>query len=101
MGRTHVVSFVCVHYFIRKTCEAVSLFFVSPVVMQSFVLNIWNLIDTVAITITLWGYIQQAKHPSDYRNGLNAFIVALLWGASQSLLTPEAMRHDRSVGKED
>ena len=50
---SQVVYFVCVHYLIRKVCEAMSLLSLSMNVFRSYFTNIWTIFDAVAIILSI------------------------------------------------
>jgi hypothetical protein len=74
-----VVYFICLHYVLRKACEAWALWTVSPSVLKGYFTNMWTLVDTTAIVLTLVATALHQKSPNEYLNGLNAFVVGLLW----------------------
>jgi hypothetical protein len=76
---TQVVLFISCHYIIRKTCEALSLLSLSPVVFRSYFTNIWTLFDVFAIISTMVAVLWHDNHPDQYRQGFNAFVLGLLW----------------------
>jgi hypothetical protein len=51
---TQVVLFISCHYIIRKTCEALSLLSLSPVVFRSYFTNIWTLFDVLQLNRQWW-----------------------------------------------
>jgi hypothetical protein len=76
---TQVVLFICCHYIIRKSCEAMSLLSLSPVVFQSYFTNIWTLFDILAIVLTMVAVVNHDNNPNEYKQGFNAFVLGLLW----------------------
>jgi hypothetical protein len=76
---TVVVLFICCHYIIRKSCEALSLLSLSPVVFRSYITNIWTMFDILAIILTMVAVVWHDNHPDQYRQGFNAFVLGLLW----------------------
>uniref|UniRef100_A0A7S3L3W8 Ion transport domain-containing protein n=1 Tax=Amphora coffeiformis TaxID=265554 RepID=A0A7S3L3W8_9STRA len=76
---TQVVIFIASHYFIRKWCEALSLLKLSPQVFKSYFSNIWTFFDFVSIILVLVAVSWNDKNPDVYRQGLNAFVLGLLW----------------------
>jgi hypothetical protein len=87
---TQVVLFICCHYIIRKTCEALSLLSLSPVVFRSYFTNIWTLFDVLAIILTMVAVLWHDNHPDEYRQGFNAFVLGLLWMKVLGFLTGES-----------
>jgi hypothetical protein len=51
-----VVYFICIHYFLRKGCESIALFNLSPSVFRSYSFNMWNVFDLLAIIMVLIAY---------------------------------------------
>ena len=76
---TKTVLVICSHYVIRKFCEFVALFSVSPVVLRGYFTSVWTLFDLMAISLTMAAFIWNDAHPGEYRNGFNSFVVGLLW----------------------
>jgi hypothetical protein len=76
---TQVVLFICCHYIIRKSCEALSLLSLSPVVFRSYFTNFWTMFDVFAIILTMVAVVWHDNHPDQFRQGFNAFVLGLLW----------------------
>ena len=76
---TQVVIFICSHYFLRKVCEANSMWSLSPKVFRNYFANVWTFFDLVAIILTLTATVWNDNHPFEYRQGFNAFVLGLLW----------------------
>lgn len=64
---------------IRGGCEAYALFTVAPGVLHRYLTDFWKMMDTFAVLLTLAASITDARNAGDYRNGLNAIVVGLLW----------------------
>jgi hypothetical protein len=78
----HVVNMILAFFLIRKISEAMALFVVSTTVLRSYLTDLWNAFDILAIALTIaasgWG-TKQGYDQIEYKSGLNAFVVALLW----------------------
>jgi Ion transport protein len=73
------VIFICTHYFLRKTCEALALLNISTKVFRKYFSSIWVFFDLIAIILTLTAVVWDDKHPDEYRPGFNSFVLGLLW----------------------
>jgi hypothetical protein len=51
----------------------------SPVVFQSYFTSIWTLFDILAIILTMVAVVFHDNNPDQYRQGINAFVLGLLW----------------------
>jgi hypothetical protein len=76
---TQVVVFICCHYIIRKTCEGLALLSLSKTVFQRYFTNIWTVLDVGTIFITMGAVVWNHNHPDVYQQGLNSFVIGLLW----------------------
>ena len=55
------------------------MFQVSVVVFRKYYRNFWAVLDFLGIILALTATIWNEANPNVYRNGLNAFVVGLLW----------------------
>lgn len=76
---SQVVVFICCHYIIRKACEGLALLSLSMTVFRRYFTNIWTVLDIGAILITIGAVLWNESHPDTYQNGLNTFVIGLLW----------------------
>ena len=73
-----IIYTICTHYLIRAVSESWAMWAVSTRAFQSYLLDMWNLFGFNAIVLTLITTMLIA-HDGISRNGLNAFVVGLLW----------------------
>jgi len=76
---TQTSLFICSHYIIRKSAEGMALFNLSPAVFRAYITNLWSLLDTITIILTLCAVSWNDRNKEEYRNGFNAIVVGLLW----------------------
>jgi len=74
-----VIMFISSHYFIRKCCEALSLLKLSPQIAKNYFMNIWTIFDFMSIILVISAITWNDKNRDRYRNGLNTFVLGLLW----------------------
>jgi hypothetical protein len=76
---TQVVVFICCHYIIRKTCEGLALLSLSKTVFRRYFTSIWTVLDFGTIIVTMGAIVWNYNHPDVYQQGLNSFVIGLLW----------------------
>ena len=75
-----LVAVISLHYLLRKGCEAWVLLTVSPSALKAYFTNMWTVFDSIAIIFTLWATIwDQNIGEDEYKTGLNALVIGLLW----------------------
>lgn len=52
---------------------------ISPAVFRGYVSGVWTMFDMTAICMTTAAFIWNERNPGEYRNGVNAFVIGLLW----------------------
>jgi hypothetical protein len=76
---TQVVVFICCHYIIRKTCEGLALLSLSKTVFRRYFTSIWTVLDFGTVIATMGAIVWNHNHPDVYQQGLNSFVIGLLW----------------------
>jgi hypothetical protein len=76
---TQAVVFICCHYIIRKTCEGLALLSMSKTVFRRYFTSIWTVLDVGTIIVTMGAIVWNYNHPNVYQQGLNSFVIGLLW----------------------
>ena len=69
---------ICSHYLVRLLCELGALRSVSRSAFWSAFWNMWTLFDLFAMILTVVTTTLNRLH-SSFLNGLNAFVIGLLW----------------------
>ncbi|KAL7561536.1 hypothetical protein ACA910_022690 [Epithemia clementina (nom. ined.)] len=69
---------ICSHYLVRILCELGALWTVCRSAFWSTFWNMWTLFDLFAMVLTIVTVVQNQLN-TKFLNGLNAFVVGLLW----------------------
>lgn len=73
---TQTVLLIGAHYILRFFCESTAMLSISPTVFRGYFSNAW--VDMSAIVLTMVAYVWNEAN-EDFLNGLNTFVVGLLW----------------------
>eukprot|EP00522_Entomoneis_paludosa_P014591 CAMPEP_0172443676 /NCGR_PEP_ID=MMETSP1065-20121228/3898_1 /TAXON_ID=265537 /ORGANISM="Amphiprora paludosa, Strain CCMP125" /LENGTH=1078 /DNA_ID=CAMNT_0013193991 /DNA_START=22 /DNA_END=3258 /DNA_ORIENTATION=+ len=72
-----IAYYICAHYFLRQLCEAWAMHHVSRRALRGFLFDMWNIFDFMSITLIL--VTMSAENTVGSFNGLNSFVIGLLW----------------------
>ncbi|KAL7568621.1 hypothetical protein ACA910_022722 [Epithemia clementina (nom. ined.)] len=73
-----IIYIICFHYLVRAVSESWAMWVVSTGAFKSYATDVWNIFGFNAILLTLVTTFLLG-HDEKSRNGLDAFIVGLLW----------------------
>lgn len=76
---TQIVLVICSFLLIKKIVEGISLFHLSVTIFRAYITNIFTLLDILTLGMTVAVVSYGKSNPGQYRNGVNALVVGLLW----------------------